>query len=133
MGHQLTCHVQCGLVLNVLRSALFTLVDGVRMNFHRIRHTTEKLSEAMAVRQAALVEAVSQRLNELLAAAVTVLLGREYHERREQVSLGVEQSGRCHRCKSHQSQRFSRNGYRSRELLTPLGWIHFFLPRVRCE
>lgn len=91
------------------------------------------LAEAMAAGQAALVEAVSQRLNELLVAAVTALLGREYHVRREGVSLGVEQSGCCHHCKSHQSRRFSRNGYRRRELLTPLGWIAFFLPRVRCE
>ena len=46
------------------------------------------LAEAMAAGQAALVEAVSQRLNELLVAAVTALLGREYHVRREGVSLG---------------------------------------------
>ena len=93
----------------------------------------ELLAEAMAVGQAALAEAVSQRLNELLVAAVTLLLGRGFHKRRRQVGLGVEQSGRCHHCKSHQSRRFSRNGYRTREVLTPLGWIPFFLPRVRCE
>ena len=91
------------------------------------------LAEAMAAGQAALAEAVSQRLNELLVAAVTLLLGREFHVRRQQVALGEEQSGCCHHCKSHQSKRFSRNGYRPRELLTPLGWIPFFLPRVRCE
>lgn len=93
----------------------------------------EMLAEAMAAGQAALVEAVSQRLNELLVMAVTVLLGREFHERRVRVALGLEQSGCCHQCKSHQSGRFSRNGYRLRELLTPLGWIPFFLPRIRCE
>jgi len=91
------------------------------------------LAEAMAAGQAALVAAVSQRLNELLIAAVTTLLGREFHVRRQRVSLGVEQTGRCHRCKSHQSQRFSRNGYRVRQLLTVLGWIPFSLPRIYCE
>jgi transposase-like protein len=91
------------------------------------------LAEAMAVGQAALAEAVSHRLNEMLLAAVTLLLGREFHVRRMGVALGLEQSGRCHRCKSHQSRRFSRNGYRPRGLLTPLGWILFLLPRVRCE
>lgn len=91
------------------------------------------LAEAMAVGQAALVSAVSQRLNELLIAAVTTLLGRSFHVRRQQVSLGVEQTGRCHRCKSHQSRHFHRNGYRGRQLLTVLGWIPFFLPRLRCE
>lgn len=91
------------------------------------------LAEAMAAGQAALVEAVSQRLHELLLAAVTQLLGRESHVRRARVALGLEQSGQCHRCKSHQSRRFSRNGYRPRALLTPLGWISFCLARVRCE
>jgi transposase-like protein len=91
------------------------------------------LAEAMAEGQAALVSAVSQRLNELLIVAVTTLLGRDFHVRRQQVSLGVEQSGRCHRCKSHQSRHFSRNGYRERQLLTVLGWIPFSLPRVYCE
>jgi transposase-like protein len=87
----------------------------------------------MAVGQAALVSAVSQRLNELLIAAVTTLLGRDFHVRRQQVWLGVAQTGRCHRCKSHQSRRFQRNGYRERQLLTVLGWMPFLLPRIRCE
>lgn len=91
------------------------------------------LEEAMAVGHAALVSAVSQHLNGLLIAAVTTLLGRDFHVRRHQVSSAVEQRGRCHRCKSHQSQRFSRNGYRERELLTVLGWIPFSLPRICCE
>jgi len=91
------------------------------------------LAEAMAAGQAALVSAVSQRLNGLLIVAVTTLLGRGFHVRRQRVSPGIEQTGRCHRCQSHQSQRFSRNGYRERELLTVLGWIPFYLPRVYCE
>lgn len=91
------------------------------------------LAEAMAVGQAALVAAVSQHLNELLMAAVTMLLGRDFHVRRHRVLAGVEQSGSCHRCKSHQSRHFSRNGYRVRSLLTVLGWISFSLPRVYCE
>jgi transposase-like protein len=91
------------------------------------------LAEAMAAGQAALVAAVSQRLNELLIVAVTTLLGRDFHVRRQRVSPGIEQTGRCHRCQSHQSQHFSRNGYRERELLTLLGWIPFSLPRVYCE
>lgn len=91
------------------------------------------LAEAMAAGHAALTTAVSQRLNELLIAAVTMLLGRGFHRRRERVSRAVEQNGRCKRCKSRQSRHFSRNGYRERQLLTTLGCISFLLPRVRCE
>lgn len=91
------------------------------------------LSEAMEAGQAALVAAVSQRLNELLVVAVTTLLGRDFHVRRHRISTQVEQTGACHRCKSHQSHRFSRNGYRERQLLTVLGWISFSLPRISCE
>lgn len=91
------------------------------------------LEEAMAMGQAALVSAVSHHLNGLLVAAVTTLLGRGSRVRRHRVSAEVEQSGRCIRCKSHQSRHFSRNGYRERSLLTVLGWIPFSLPRIRCE
>lgn len=91
------------------------------------------LKEAMAVGHTALVAAVSQHLNGLLIAAVTTLLGRDFHVRRHQVLPGIEQTGRCQRCQSHQSQRFSRNGYRERQLLTELGWISFSLPRICCE
>lgn len=90
------------------------------------------LQEALEAGQKALTEAVSSRLNELLMLAVTHLLCRSFHERRETNGRWMEQGGRCHRCKSHAVNRFLRNGYRERWLTTPLGTIRFFLPRVRC-
>lgn len=92
----------------------------------------EMLQEAMEVGQQAMLIAVSQRLNELLVLAVTYLLGRSAYVRRADVLLGVEQTGMCCRCKDHHVHRFLRNGYRPRSLLTPLGWVDFALPRVRC-
>jgi putative transposase len=93
----------------------------------------QMLTEALTNGQAALVSAMSQHLNDALANATTAVLGRDYHVRRHRLPLSVEQTGKCHRCQSHQSRRFSRNGYRERSLLTMLGWITFWLPRIRCE
>jgi transposase-like protein len=81
----------------------------------------------------ALEQAMTQRLNDWLARAVTTLLGRGRYERRQQVRSGVEQDGRCARCKSRNSRRFSRNGSRRRIL----GFTDFVLqirfPRIICQ
>jgi putative transposase len=91
------------------------------------------LSDAIAAGEEALVQMVVRRLNELLVMAVAHLLGRQSYARRAQVGEWEEMAGRCVRCRSHSVRRFSRNGYRPRSLLTPVGWIDFLLPRVRCE
>jgi transposase-like protein len=91
------------------------------------------MSEAIVAGEEALQRVVVERLNELLILAVTYLLGRESYERRSQLGSWEAMDGRCARCKSHCVARFSRNGYRLRSLLTPVGWVQFFLPRVRCE
>jgi transposase-like protein len=93
----------------------------------------EKLAEAMQQVEARLLLALAQQFNAILVEVVSYLLGREFHERRRAISGRVEQEGYCQRCRSHQSRRFVRNGYRRRTLLTPLGWVAFWLPRVRCE
>ncbi|MCL7454905.1 MAG: transposase [Anaerolineae bacterium] len=50
------------------------------------------------------------------------------------VSKRLLREGKCCRCGSNRSRRFSRNGFRSREsLLTIWGEIPFQLPRVRCQ
>ena len=91
------------------------------------------LAEAITAGQEALQQMVVRRLNELLVMAVTYLLGREMYERRSRVGLWEEIEGHCAQCKDHSAARFSRNGFRERTLLTPVGWIEFLLPRVRCE
>lgn len=91
------------------------------------------LSDAIEAGREALAQMVVRRLNELLVMAVSYLLGREWYERRRGLAPWDEMEGRCAKCKSHSVSRFSRNGYRLRSLLTPVGWIEFLLPRVRCE
>ncbi len=91
------------------------------------------LSDAITAGEEALAQMVVRRLNELLVMAVTYLLGRQSYERRTQLGVWEEMEGRCVRCQSHSVRRFSRNGYRPRSLLTPVGWVDFLLPRVRCE
>lgn len=93
----------------------------------------ELMAEAIASGEEALRQMVMRRLNELLVMAVTHLLGRENYERRSRLGPRQVMSGRCTKCRSQCVSRFSRNGYRWRSLLTPVGWVMFSLPRVRCE
>lgn len=93
----------------------------------------EVLVKALMKAHAELLEAVSQEVSALLVQAVTCLLHRLFHQRRESLARWVEENGQCQRCKSRAVRDFMRNGYRLRMLLTPLGWIEFFLPRVRCR
>jgi putative transposase len=61
-------------------------------------------------------------------------VGRGHYVRRMRVSKRLLREGKCCRCGSNRSRRFSRNGFRSREpLLTIWGEIPFQLPRVRCQ
>ena len=93
----------------------------------------EVLMKALRKAHAELLKAVSQELSDLLVQAVTMVLHRLFHQRREQLAGWVEAGGRCQRCQSRAVRDFMRNGYRERTLLTPVGWIEFFLPRVRCR
>ena len=91
------------------------------------------LAEAIAAGEEALRQTVIRRLNEVLMMAVTHLLGREFYARRSEVMSFSEMAGGCAKCKSHRVAHFSRNGFRLRSLLTPVGWVELLLPRVRCE
>lgn len=93
----------------------------------------EVLLNALTKAHAQLLEAVGQEVSAMLVHAVTLLVHRLFHQRREGLALWLEEQGECQRCKSRAVRDFMRNGYRTRTLLTPLGWIEFFLPRVRCR
>lgn len=81
-----------------------------------------------------LCQTISIRLNALLVAIVAHVVGRCYHVRRVQVAERLRREGKCCRCGSSQSRRFSRNGVRTRQpLLTAWGEVSIDLPRVRCE
>ena len=81
-----------------------------------------------------LCKTIGARLTALLVAIVSHVVGRDHYVRRIKVSKRLLREGKCCRCGSTRSQRFSRNGFRRREpLLTTWGVIPFDLPRVRCE
>jgi transposase-like protein len=90
------------------------------------------LEEALNAGVAALQVTIVARLSYLLSMAVTHLLAREYHVRRETVAAEEEQAGYCQRCGTHQVRQFSRNGHRPRWLTTRWGTFRLGLPRVVC-
>lgn len=90
------------------------------------------LEAAIEAGYQAMQGAIRERLNEQLQMAVDQQLGRQAYVRRHEVGPWLEQKGRCCRCKRQTVRDFMRNGYRERSLLTPLGWVDFVLPRIRC-
>jgi hypothetical protein len=81
-----------------------------------------------------LCQTIGARLTALLVAIVSHVVGRGHYVRRTKVSRQWRREGKCCRCGSTRSRRFSRNGFRHREpLLTVWGAIPFGQPRVRCQ
>jgi transposase-like protein len=94
------------------------------------RHQLERI---LLEAEATLQRTIELRLTELLMAIVCHVLGRSYHQRRVTVPRRQRREGICLRCGSRASHRFSRNGFRERQLLTWWGLLTIYLPRVRCE
>jgi putative transposase len=81
-----------------------------------------------------LSKTLSARLQALLVAIVSHVVGREHYTRRRRVPARLRREGKCCRCGSRQSRRFSRNGFRFRNPVPTLwGELSIDLPRVRCE
>jgi transposase-like protein len=81
-----------------------------------------------------LCQTIGARLTALLVAIVSHVVGRGHYVRRRKVSQRLRREGKCSRCGSTQSRRFSRNGFRRRDpLLTIWGLVPFAVPRVRCQ
>jgi hypothetical protein len=81
-----------------------------------------------------LCQTIGARITALLVAIVSHVVGRPHYVRRVFVPKRLHREGKCPRCHSTQSGRFSRNGFRSRQpLLTIWGEVPFDLPRVRCQ
>jgi len=73
-----------------------------------------------------------QQLGKQLDAEVSVWLHRGHYERR--VSSRYRRTeAQCCRCASRRARDFTRNGHRSRQLVTTLGVLDFKLPRVVCQ
>jgi len=81
-----------------------------------------------------LCQTIGVRLTAVLMAIVSHIVGRGHYVRRLKVPKRLRREGKCNRCGSTQSRRFSRNGFRRRDpLLTIWGLVPFALPRVRCK
>jgi len=81
-----------------------------------------------------LCQTIGARLTAVLVAIVSHIVGRGHYIRRTKVPKRLRREGKCCRCGSTQSRRFSRNGFRSREPLVMIwGEIPFEVPRVRCQ
>jgi len=86
---------------------------------------------ALQAAHAALLAALSARMNELLGQAVDHLLGRPRYVRRGHVADAI-QGGRCPHCQRRQSNRFTRHGGRRRTVTIWWGDLPIYWPRVRC-
>jgi transposase-like protein len=82
--------------------------------------------------QRELVERLGAALGEGLDANIDQLLGRRAYVRRREVGPWVELPAVCHRCKSRQSQRFSRNGHRNHTVVTLWGEVTVAVQRLVC-
>ncbi len=90
------------------------------------------LKESILEAEGTLQQTMELRFIELLVAIVCHVVGRPYHRRRKKVPRRLRREGKCCRCGSKASHRFSRNGFRQRHLLTGWGPLAIYLPRVRC-
>jgi len=91
------------------------------------------LASVLLDAEASLQRTIAQQLTQVLAAIVCSILDRVYHRRRASVPKQLHREGRCCQCGSTRSYRFSRNGFRTRHLLTRWGELSVDVPRVRCE
>jgi transposase-like protein len=92
----------------------------------------QQLEVTLVAAEVALQQTIALRFTELFQAIVCHILGRSYHRRRVSVPKQQRREGKCLRCGSRASHRFSRNGFRERQLLTWWGLLTIYLPRVRC-
>lgn len=89
-------------------------------------------AETLAKVQETVRELLTREIEQQMEAAIDELLGRGQYDRRESVPEWVTIEGKCAKCGSHQSQRFSRNGGRGRTVLTMWGEIRPWTQRVKC-
>ena len=91
------------------------------------------LEGAIAETHRAMLAQLGQEIGVRINAAAEYVLGRAPYVRRGHVPYSIEQTRACPQCRSVQSQRFSRNGSRRRQLLTRWGEVPLRWPRFVCE
>lgn len=90
------------------------------------------LATVLGEAEASLRAGIGLRVSQILASAVSYIVGRVHHQRRGAVPQQMHREGQCCSCLSRASHRFSRNGFRKRRLLSQWGELQIDLPRVRC-
>ena len=111
------------------KTALMTSLTTER----RSVNTKQIFAETIAQVQGAMVKRLEQEVERKLQESITAMLQRESYGRRAEVPTWVEIEGTCQRCGSRKSHRFSRNGGRTRNLLTLWGWLVIWVQRLLCE
>lgn len=86
-----------------------------------------------ALIEGAMLARLGAEIGERIRAAAEYVLGRGPYVRRGHVPYSLEQTRGCPKCGAVQSQRFSRNGSRMRQLLTRWGEVPLRWPRFVCE
>jgi len=97
----------------------------------KINQTPSEIKSLLCNVQDRLKQVLKQAIEDQLSSDVDKWLYRTAHQRRKSVKR-VSQAG-CQRCGSCQAQDFHRNGHRKRQLVTGVGVIDFWLPRVVCQ
>jgi transposase-like protein len=80
-----------------------------------------------------LMTQIGQEIGLRLSRATEHVLGRVPYARRGHVPYTIEQTRACPKCRKVQSRHFSRNGSRSRRLLTRWGEVPLRWPRLVCQ
>lgn len=96
------------------KTALMTSLTTERRGVNTTQIFAESIAQVKTEMQKRLEREVERKLNE----SITQMLQRASYGRRSEVPNWVEIEGKRQRCGSRKSQRFSRNGGRTRGLLT---------------
>ena len=97
----------------------------------KIKQSGQGIKSFLTDLQAQLAGAMGRAIESQLEADVTARLYRDYHERKAQVSR--QSQATCQRCGCQEASHFMRNGHRKRQLVTQMGVLDFWLPRVVCQ
>ena len=97
-----------------------------------IKNSAEQFNSFMSELKGKMKDWVKQEVEARLESEVEQWLHRQPYKRRKCVR-GQKTQAQCNRCGARYAGRFSRNGHRSRQLVTCVGVLDVWLPRVVCE
>ena len=97
----------------------------------KIKQNPERIKSFLTEIQKQLAEETCRMIEAQLEDEVTNWLYRDYHERKAKVKRHSQ--AQCQGCGSVEACNFMRNGHRKRQLVSKLGVLDFWLPRVVCQ